>query len=1194
MSHFRATLLSMFLLSLGAVQAQTYWESRVVLPGAGEFLRYDDGKRWYLDLLRVKRSLNEGNSPSILLPRPNGDLLTFNLEEEVVLAAELARRYPHLKAYRGQSREIPGLSVLLEVNSRHLFAALKWGDISWFIEPDPALPGAYFVYDSQQMAMSPQAALANCATVPPANEELPRLSLGAQPFGPTLRNSTQTLRKYRLALSCTAEYARAKGGTYESVMTSFLTAVNRVNQVLRRDAAVQLELVARNDSLIFFDPDKDPFPEPSNLIQLLNQNGAVINNIIGPDAYDLGHIFTSGCSGGVAGIAALGNVCSSGKARGVTCHYTSNVLQIAINVFAHEVGHQFSCAHSFNSCEGNQDNVVPSEGFEPGGGSTIMSYASACGSDNFQFSADDYFHAGSLDDFLPFTRTGAGSGCGTQVPTSNRPPNLQLTYRNGFTIPRSTPFRLEAEGSDADGDRLTYTWEQLDAGPTAPLGEPRSNSPLFRSFPPREESFRIFPSLPNLVAGTPSRVEILPAYARNLQFRCTVRDNHPQGGGVVWRDVSFRVTDLAGPFTVEMPTQRAVAGASLTVTWKVSGTDRAPINCSFVNLKLSTDKGLTFPIELARNTPNDGSARVTLPDIVTENARILVEAADNIFFQITEKDFPIEKAGAPFLSWKVEPAGIPLHCLPGSASFKITTMGVAGFDSTLTLGVKSGLPPDASFRFSKNPIRPGDTITLVLDFRSSRRDTLNLALTARTPGGIVYEQEAYIQTLSTDFSQLRTSRPSDGQQGIILSTAFEWAPSPAAEWYDVQLASSPRFGSADIISSVQNSKGTSFTPTQFLADNRLYFWRVRAGNACRTGEWTPVATFHTAVTRCEAFRNASLLNIPGVGTPTVESNIVVNQDGTIKDLNIPLLRANFEYVRNLRISLLSPKGTEVILFDQKCALTNKLVLGFDDESPRELACPPDAGIVFKPAQPLAAFQGEPLRGTWILRIRVMRRESITPGSLENWSIEFCSSSSPPALILSKSDTLLVRSGGRNPITPANLSLIHPSVADTGLRFILADLPRNGLLLRRTDTLALGQSFTQADIRAGAVTYVHTRTGTTADGLGYVSYDGEGGFLPLRFLAVRIDNSVPVRELEALEAQIFPNPAFQKVVIRWKAPPNTSSILEVRDLSGRLFHRQGMPPGQEEIFADATAWPRGTCHLTIRSGGKEASVLLILQ
>jgi hypothetical protein len=417
---------------------------------------------------------------------------------------------------------------------------------------------------------------------------------------------------------------------------------------------------------------------------------------------------------------------------------------------------------------------------------------------------------------------------------------------------------------------------------------------------------------------------------------------------------------------------KAVAGGTLPVSWQVAGTNKLPVNCQFVNIRLSVDKGVTFPFELAVNTPNDGNALVTLPQISTTNARILIEAADNIFFQISEKEFMIENPSTPFFSWKLEPAGIPLHCLPGSATFKITTGGTLAFDSTMTLDIKSGLPQDATFSFSKNPVKPGDSVLLTLHFKGIRRDTLHLVLTAKTAGGTVYLQETYIQTLSTDFSNLKTTKPINGQSGIILSTPFEWATIPNAESYDFQLSTSPRFGQDDIISSSQGLKAGTFTPTQFLADNQLFYWRVRANNACKIGDWTPIATFHTAVTKCDATRNANLLTIPGQGTPTVESSIVINDEGTIKDINIPLIRATFEYVRNLRVSLVSPKGTEVILFDQRCALTNKFILGFDDESPKDLICPPDDGIVFKPNQPLAAFKGEPLKGTWILRFKVVR------------------------------------------------------------------------------------------------------------------------------------------------------------------------------------------------------------------------------
>ena len=65
---------------------------------------------------------------------------------------------------------------------------------------------------------------------------------------------------------------------------------------------------------------------------------------------------------------------------------------------------------------------------------------------------------------------------------------------------------------------------------------------------------------------------------------------------------------------------------------------------AIVNIKLSLDGGFTYPITLLEDTDNDGSAFVTVPDAVTTQARVRIEAADNIFFDISNQNFPIEAA----------------------------------------------------------------------------------------------------------------------------------------------------------------------------------------------------------------------------------------------------------------------------------------------------------------------------------------------------------------------------------------------------------------------------------------------------------------------------------------------------------------------------------------------------------------------
>jgi hypothetical protein len=447
---------------------------------------------------------------------------------------------------------------------------------------------------------------------------------------------------FRLAVTATKEYSafHRRGApndlaARDSALISIARTINLVQRIYERDLSVRFVLVPDEDKLVFV--NTDPFSSGS-LSRIREENQAVIDRVIGSAGYDLGHVLTT-TDGGEA---TLAGICEKlFKAEGLSgLSQPVETEPFAVDYVAHEMGHQLGANHTFNGISGSCTTRTRygATAVEPGSGTTIMAYAGICSPMNVELHSGSYFHGVSLAEIGDEL---AEAGCGVGVATGNRPPQVVVGSLSIY-VPPKTPFLLAGSATDADGDVLTFTWEEMPgaswpAEPMPPHGDADGKvRPLFRSLPPSSSPERYFPALPLVVSGGTSQYELLPARERlnsdALLFQLTARDGR---GGI---GMGTTLVHVAGTraFRVTAPAvgTRVRSGTSVTVVWDVAATDVAPISCKEVDVLFSSD-GRAFQTTLARRMRNSGRENFTITSAASSTARLLVRCSTGGFFNVS-------------------------------------------------------------------------------------------------------------------------------------------------------------------------------------------------------------------------------------------------------------------------------------------------------------------------------------------------------------------------------------------------------------------------------------------------------------------------------------------------------------------------------------------------------------------------------
>lgn len=981
--------LSIILCGLTSYGQSTYWKKSTQNFSNNKIVQAETEQYQILELdqIALQRILSSGKETKISMPNSKGGMEDFLVVEKVSISKELADKYPAIKTYQGYKVSDPQSRIALTMTSTRLYLYEFSGASEGMRMLSTNTYMFYKISGNQSMSEGISCGVPSTDQIPLPDLTSPsgnRLDLTSQ----TTRNKVEGVRTLRLAVVSAGEYGEINGGTKETVLANIISIINGINLISEQDLGIKYQLIANNDKLIFFNKATDPYNIEQNGVStnssyLNTRTQVVIDSLIGPQNYDLGHLFIARNETGnpvpygIGNAYGIGNVGTPEKGSGWSYFSKSTANELGfIGLVSHEFGHHLGASHTFSN---QPDGLVTQS--ELSSGRSIMSYGRINQPDLH------YYHYHSIHQIIQsFKRFQFGidfSKVGTLAPYAQQPPaNINL---KAYHIPIKTPFVLETP-SGLKKSTFVYNWEQLDSDLVLQgtyWGSKTQKAALFSSTSPSANSLRYFPTYARVLAnnltsdntilaanaGTSMLFETLPEVPRQMTFGLTVRDGSKAQG--VYLD-STQVTTVANskPFVIlTAPTAQLNGGNPLTVEWEISNTNDDPIKATQVNILLSVDGGAKFDYLLAEKTANDGSHTVLIPNVATTNARLKIEPVDNIFFTINPTDFVIIPTQLSLFS---SATAVELTtCNEYKQTFNLQVQSNQA-TSTLSNITFTGAPAGLTIALSKNQVAVSELFTATISNQTTAAGTYNITLKAELNGTTV-ERPIVLTILGSTLAPVTLTSPAAGGTINQNSVELKWDLAANTQKVLLQISKDQNFSTLLVDKIIYGSRYVFSS----LTNGTTYYWRVYAQSGCGTSAAVS-SSFKVDLGYEKVLNhNKDLYNTTNGLYPiqVTDSNVIKGVKLTVsvaKDAASQLARLN-----DMTMSLINPSGLAVVV--SKPTSTNTVVnlnavsYLFTDQASEYSAPVFDEStqkwqLTVPPFEALSQFNGGNTLGNWIFKV----------------------------------------------------------------------------------------------------------------------------------------------------------------------------------------------------------------------------------